>query len=158
MEPFPQEPEEVVRAYAALVYRLAYARTGSRTDADDIFQEVFFRYLRAQPRLASPEHQKAWFLRVTVNCCHKLFTSPWRKRTVPLEDQDLTAAPPEDPALQEALEALSPHYRTVIHLFYYEALSVDEIAAVLGRKPATVRTQLTRARRRLRALLEEESL
>lgn len=59
-------------------------------------------------------------------------------------------------ALWEQLQLLPGKYRAVLHLFYYEQLSVGEIGKLLGEKPATVRTQLTRARRLLRKQLKEE--
>lgn len=62
------EPEAAVRRYADTVYRLAYARTGSREDAEDVFQEVFLRYVRKKPTFKDEEHRKAWLIRVTVNC------------------------------------------------------------------------------------------
>ncbi|MEG1524310.1 MAG: sigma factor [Clostridia bacterium] len=65
------EPEQIVQVYADMVYRLAYGQTRSKIDADDIFQEVFFRCFRKQPLLESNEHQKAWFIRVTINCAKK---------------------------------------------------------------------------------------
>ena len=86
-EGLPQTAEEVVRAYADTVYALALSQLRSRTDADDVFQEVFLAYVRRKPEFESQEHQKAWFLRVTLNCCKKLWRfrkrrkpSRWRKR------------------------------------------------------------------------------
>lgn len=75
-----QEKEEVIRRYADMVYRLALARTGNRSDADDVFQEVFLRYVQKAPDFTEEEHRKAWLLKVTVNCSVKLLTSFWKKR------------------------------------------------------------------------------
>jgi len=137
------------------VYRLAYALTRSRHDADDVFQEAFLRYHRAAPAFETAEHEKAWLLKVTANCAKTLLLSPWRSRTVALEDvyayQD-----PEASAVDEALKQLPPKYRAVVHLFYYEGYQTEEIAQILGRSPSTVRAQLTRARRKLKELLKEE--
>ena len=137
------------------VYRLACAVTGSRSDADDVFQEVFLRYHRAAPDFASPTHEKAWLLRVTVNRCKSLLSSPWRRHSVPLED--VYACPgPEESAVAEALAALPPKDRTLLHLYYYEGYRTEEMARLLGRKSATIRSQLTRARQKLARLLKEE--
>ena len=151
-----EDPEILIKRYADMVYRLAFARTGSRYDADEIFQEVFLRYLKKRPVFESKEHAKAWFLRVTVNCSNTFLSSVWQKRTeglyteLPFEDK-------ETRELFEELQKLPPKYREVIHLFYYEDLSVEEIASALHRKSATVRTQLTRARAMLKNILEEEA-
>ena len=144
-----------VARQGAAVYRLAYAMARSRSDADDIFQEVFLRFHRSAPAFATPEHEKAWLLHVTANCARSLLASPWRRRTVPLED----VYPYTDPAasaVDDALARLPGKYRAVIHLFYYEGYQTEEIARILGRSPSTVRAQLTRARRKLRELLKEE--
>ena len=59
------QAEETVRRYSDMVYRLAFARTGNTADAEDVYQEVFLRYLRSDPQFTSEEHRKAWLLRVT---------------------------------------------------------------------------------------------
>ena len=113
---------EAVAQYGSAVYRLAYAMTRSRSDADDVFQEVFLRLHRSAPDFANEEHRRAWLLRVTANCARSLLASPWRMRTLPLEDvysyQDSVES-----AVDEALAHLPGKYRAVIHLFYYEGLS-----------------------------------
>ena len=77
---------EAVAQYGSAVYRLAYAMTRSRSDADDVFQEVFLRLHRSAPDFANEEPRRAWLLRVTANCARSLLASPWRMRTLPLED------------------------------------------------------------------------
>ena len=147
------DAEQVIRRYADMVYRLAYSYVRSRSDADDIFQEVFLRYVRDKPVFDSDEHCKAWLLRVTANCAKKHLANPFRQRTQPLDDA-IPFPEPAESALDDALRHLSPRYRAVVHLFYYEGCSTEEIARLLGRKPSTVRTQLTRARAELARLLK----
>lgn len=120
------------------------------------FQEVFLRYFRSAPVFSEEEHRRAWLIRVTVNCAKKFWTSAWMRRTVPLEEAEGLFQETEDTLLWEQLQLLPGKYRAVLHLFYYEQLSVGEIGKLLGEKPATVRTQLTRARRLLRKQLKEE--
>ena len=69
-----------------MVYRLAYAQTRSRHDADDIFQEVFLQTVRKRPVFDSVEHEKAWLIRVTINACKDLLKSFFRSRTVSLDE------------------------------------------------------------------------
>lgn len=144
-----------VERYGRMVYRLAYAQTRARQDADDIFQEVFLRYHRAAPAFASEAHRRAWLLRVTANCARSLFASPWRRRTVPLEDV-YAYEDPKASAVDAALAQLPHKYRSVIHLYYYEGCTTEETAQILSRSPSTVRSQLTRARWKLAELLKEE--
>lgn len=144
-----------VDRWGPAVYRLACAATGNRSDADDVFQEVFLRYHRSAPEFASEAHEKAWLLRVTANRTRSLLASPWRRRSVPLEDV-YACSGPEESAVAEALAALPPGDRTLLHLYYYEGYRTEELACLLGRKSATVRSQLTRARQKLARLLKEE--
>ena len=140
---------QVMERYGDMVYRLALAQTHSSHDADDVLQEVFLRYLRAAPAFREEEHRKAWLLRVTVNCCKKLHGSFWRRHTVALSET-LPAQNPEEGELLGLLEGLPQKYRAVLHLYYYEGYATEEIAAILGRSPGTVRSQLSRGRALLR--------
>ena len=138
-----------------MVWRLALARTADLHDAEDVFQEVFLRFFRHEDKFSTDGHRKAWLIRCTINRAKSLLASPWRMRTLPLEDvysyQDSVES-----AVDEALAHLPGKYRAVIHLFYYEGYQTEEIARILGRSPSTVRAQLTRARQKLRTLLKED--
>lgn len=147
-------PEEVLQAYSQMVYRLAFARMGNTSDAEDLYQEVFLRYFTKAPAFTSEEHRKAWLLRVTVNCANKFHASLSRRRTEPLHEA-LSVPVPEGEDLWEELRRLPEKDRTILHLYYYEDMTTEEIARTLDRNPATVRSQLIRARNKLRALLEE---
>jgi len=155
-----KEAERLVLRYGQTVYRLAYARTGSREDAEDITQETFLRLVRAAPKFRDEEHCRAWLLRVAANCAGDLFRAPWRKRDRPLEEAERVPAPEqplESGGVLEAVLSLPEGYRLPIHLFYYEGMSVKEIAQVLGKREGTVRTRLTRGRALLRDRLREEA-
>ena len=148
-------PAELARAYAPAIYRLAYARTGSRADAEDIMQEVFVRLLRAEPDFADRAHARAWLLRVAANCANDWFRAPWRRREGPLTDA-LPAPEHEDGGVVEAVLALPAKYRTAVHLYYYEELSVAEIAKITGKSESAVKSRLFRARAMLREALKED--
>ena len=147
--------EAVIRRYSNMVYRLSFARTGNTSDAEDLYQEVFLRYLTKAPLFASEEHRKAWLLKVTVNCANRFHAMRGRRRTEPLS-QALSVPTPEGEGLWEELRRLPKRDRTILHLYYYEDLTTEEIAQILERNPATVRSQLLRARNRLKKLLLEE--
>ena len=143
----------VLSQYADMVYRLAFARTKSRYDADDVLQEVFLRYIRSAPSFEEEEHRRAWLIRTTINCSKTLLTSAWFRKTVPLEDLP-AAERTEAGEVYDAVMRLSLPYRTVIHLFYYEGYSVAEIGRLLDCREATVKTRLHRARNQLREALK----
>ena len=149
--------DEVIAVYSAMVYRLAFAKVGTKHDADDIFQNVFVSYITADMIFDNEEHRKAWLIRVTINCCNKFLTSTWLKRTVPWDESLSCSFNLQDETdLHRSMLQLPQRYRTVIHLFYYEELSIEQIRGILMAKPATVRTWLTRARKRLRHQIETE--
>ena len=152
--PFDNNAEQIIRDYADMIYRMAFAHVRNRSDADDVMQEVFLRYIRRRPVFESEEHCRRWFLRVTVNAAKSMNNSAWMRYVIPLE-QDIFEEP-EQNRLADALLRLPPKYRDVIHLHYYEGYKTEEIAEILGRKPATVRSQLARAREKLAELLKEE--
>jgi len=146
--------ESVIDRYSEMVYKLAFSYTRNKYDADDIFQEVFLRYLRKNPTFESAEHEKAWLIRVTINCCKKLHASAWRRRTVPFEGLEFETQ--EEIALYIDLQKLPIKYRVVIHLFYYEDMSISAISEALKMKESAVRTRLTRARQKLKEILRED--
>ncbi|MDE6261073.1 MAG: sigma-70 family RNA polymerase sigma factor [Oscillospiraceae bacterium] len=152
-----QRTSEVQR-WGDMVWRLALARTASVPDAEDVFQEVFLRYFRHEDRFESDEHRKAWLLRCTVNRCKSAMASPWRRRTVPLETAEEVGVEDDYREVYAAVLSLPAKYRAVIHLHYFEGLSVAEIAAALQSTEGTVKSQLNRGRALLRDMLEEVEL
>ena len=147
------ELEEVMGRYETMVFRLAYSYTRSRSDAQDLCQEVFLRYYCRRPIFASEEHRRAWLLRVTVNRCKSHLSSWWVRRTVPLDDR-ISMPEPAYLELDEALRRLPEKDRLVIHLFYYEDCSTREIAKLTLSTEGAVRTRLTRARQQLGRFLK----
>lgn len=147
------DAEALFRTYADMVYRLAFLRTKSSADADDVLQDVFLRCIKRQPVWNDRAHQKAWFLTVTVNCSKTLLTSAWRRHTVPQDDNLLTEMQEDTGVYAEVLK-LPEKFRTVVHLFYYEGYQVSEIAAIMGIPENTVKSHLFRARDMLRRQLK----
>lgn len=149
---------KVIERYSDMVYRMAFSLLKNRYDAEDVHQDVFVRYLKKRPKFENSQHEKAWFLRVTVNLCRNFWKTAWRQKVISLGEEELdgqSAMMTEDTEddIIGLVKKLPRKYRIVIHLFYYEELSTEEIAKVLGMKPSAVRTQLTRARAKLRELL-----
>lgn len=162
--------DEVMRHYAPTVYRIAYSRLGNASDCEDVSQDVFVRYFKANLTFESEEHRKAWLIRCAVNCANSYAKSAWRRHKADSEDFERLAESGADAAnsTDEAFEQterretvlaavmqLPPKYRTVIHLFYFEDLSTAKIAEITRQREATVRSQLSRAREMLKKLLKE---
>lgn len=157
------EINDVIEKYSSMVYRIAFSKTNSKNDADDIFQEVFLRYIKNKKPFKDEEHRKAWLIRVTVNCCNKLFSSSWFKKTEPLSEISDNATvtvsmDSDEKELYEAVMELPDNYRIVIYLFYYEEMSIDEISKALKISKSNVKVRLTRARNSLKKFLEGGAL
>lgn len=155
-----QEVNRAVEQYADTVRRLCMIHLKNHADTEDIFQTVFVRYLLHDRPFASPEHERAWIIRVTLNACRDLLRSFFRSRTVSLEELTDQPAPlePEHRAVLQAVLDLPRPYRDVVYLHYYEGYTAPEIAKILGKNVHTVYTQLTRARDLLRKSLGGEDL
>lgn len=154
-----QELEEVIQQYGDTVERICLLHLGQDSDRQDVFQNVFLKYALSTTVFQSPEHRKAWLIRVTINACRDRLRSFFRRFTVSLEEGESLPAPSEDGEYRELLEAvraLPGRYRDVIYLFYYEGYTALEIAQMLGKSPNTIYTWLARARDRLRETLGGE--
>ena len=123
-------------------------------EAEDAVQDTFLKFLEKAP--AELDSPPAWLMRVLVNGCRDRLRAAWRRRSVPLWES-LPAPEPEERQELEEIFSLPPADRAVIHLFYYEGLSTGEIARLTGQAEGTVRSRLSRARSRLRRLLEGET-
>lgn len=146
-----------VEQFQDMVYRAALHALGNPQDADDAVQEVFLRLFREKKPFDGEEHLRRWLLRVTVNYCRDVLKSPWRKRRASLKELPETPVfdKPEQAALYREVMSLPEKYRTVLNLFYYEELTVREIAELLGIRQSTVTTRLSRARTQLKETLGE---
>ena len=153
-----EQRTQIVNRWGDMVYRLALARTASVPDAEDVFQEVFLRYFRHEEKFHNDEYRKAWLIRCTLNRCKSLLASPWRKRVVPLETAEEVGVEDDYREVYSAVLSLPAKYLAVIHLHYFEGLSVSEMAQTLQLPEGTVKSQLSRGRDLLRDMLEEVAL
>lgn len=136
------------------LYRAALAILGDPQEAEDAVQDAYLRYLEKRPELRDGEHEKAWLLKVTANRCKSLLRQ--RRRHPAVELLDVYPAPDgESWEVTEAVLSLPANQRSAVHLFYYEGYSSEEIGAILGQRPGTVRSHLSRAREALRKYLSD---
>lgn len=150
-----QEANRAIERYADTVRRICMIHLKNHADTEDIFQNVFLKYVLSTTAFESEEHEKAWFIRVTINACRDLLKSFFRSRTVSLDtllDQpaELTQ---EDRTVLEAVLALPPKYRDVVYLHYYEGYTAPQIGQILKKNVNTIYTLLGRAKQALRETL-----
>lgn len=151
------QANRLVNTYADMILRISYSYLKQTCDAEDICQTVFLKILTKDIRFDTPQHEKAYIIRTTVNTCKDHLKSGFFRKTVPLEAAETVAAPqaPESSVL-EALKALPEKYRIPIYLFYYEDYSAREIGQILGKSEGSITTCLSRGRKKLRDYLQQE--
>ena len=154
--------EEVNRAigrYADTVRRLCVIHLKNQADTEDIFQDVFLKYVLSSVSFESEEHERAWFIRVTINACRDLLRRFFRSRVVSIDEIAEQAAPENEDHREviEAVQSLPERYRDVLYLHDYEGHTAPEIARILGRNVNTVYTLLKRAREMMRKKLGGEN-
>ena len=152
------EANRAIDRYADLVRRVCMIHLKNHADTEDIFQTVFLKYVTGTTEFESEEHEKAWFIRVTINACKDLLRSFFRSRTVSLDDllEQPDQVPEDHREVLEAVLALPDKYQDVVYLHYYEGYTAPEIGTILHKNPNTVYTLLTRARDELRKMLGGE--
>lgn len=146
--------EELFRQYGDDVFRLALSYLGSRADAEDVAQNVFLKLAAGKVTLF-PGKEKAWLLTCTANACRSHLKSFWNRNVGEL-DEALPFRDPEDRGLYEAVMALPPKYRAVIHLYYYEGYDQGEIGEILRISRTAVQTRMSRARTMLKKELSDD--
>lgn len=149
---------ELVEAYSDMVMRIAYQNCFNKSDSEDITQEVFIKLLENMDRVKDDEgYLKAWLIRVTVNLCKDYNKSSWYKRVKGFDGNELEIPwEMEELGLWEELSRLKPVYRNIIYLYYYEGYKIHEIAGILNLRENTVSSNLNRARKQLKTILEGE--
>ena len=152
--------EAFYRRHVGAIYRLCYAFMKNAADAEDCTEDTFVRAMTCDVTFENERHERSWLTTTAMNLCKDKLKHWWQKKTAPLEEQIEQPAPePEDLGeVREAVMAVPPKYKEVVWLYYYEGFQTDEIAAMLGRPPSTVRNQLKDAREKLRTVLGGESI
>ena len=155
-----QRAGELLDAYGNNILRLAYSYVHNMADAEDVLQETLIRYLTTAPELEGPDHEKAWLLRVAANLAKNRLRDAAAHEADELNEElmedELAAEEAEDLSyVWEAVRKLPESQREVIHLYYEEGYSTHEVAEIVGRPDATVRSDLHRAREALRGILKE---
>lgn len=156
------EFERAVREYSDMVYRIAFNMCRNPENSEDVMQNVFLRLYRCKKKsfTASQEHLKAWLIRVAINESKRILRQAKNREWVPLEElaNTLFEEKSENKEVFTQVMNLQEKYRVVVYLYYYEGYPTKEIAQILDRPEATVRTQLSRAREMLRLKMEENDL
>lgn len=150
-----QEVTRAMERYSNTVRRLCMIHLKNYADTENIFQTVFLKYVLSSVSFENDEHEKAWFIRVTVNACKDLLKSFFRSRTISLDEvmERPAELPPDYRDVLEAVLSLPQKYRDVVYLHYFEEYTAPQIGRILGKNVNTVYTLLTRSKQMLREKL-----
>ena len=152
-----EEIAGIYRRQFKLVYQVCMVLMKNVPDAEDAAQTVFRRVMERDKPFRDPEHEKAWLIVTARNECRDQLKHWWRTRREDSSALDvLTWEQPEDAQVWDQLAALPDKHRLVLYLHYYQGYTTGEIAQMLGDNPATVRSRLVQARKKLKLRLEAE--
>ncbi len=144
--------------YGDMILRLAYTYFKNMADAEDVVQDVFLKIVENMPDFADETHEKAWLVRTTINMCKNKLKLFWNRNVGSIDDiKEMSEFDKYDEGSEvlQAVLTLPEKYRTVVHLYYYEEYTTPEIAKLIHKNEATVRSLLHRAREQLKPVLKE---
>ena len=142
------------------IYRLAYSYTKNISDSDDITQNVFVKLYKHKEVLELDDISiKKWLFKVTINECKTLLLSSWKKKIIPFteKEENTLYAKINDNSILDQVMQLPKKYRLVIFLYYYENYNTKEISEILNITITNVQTMLSRARNKLKNIIEEDN-
>lgn len=150
-----QEVNRAVETYSNMIRRLCMLHLKNHADTEDIFQTVFLKYVLSSVSFEDEAHEKAWFIRVTINACKDLLKSFFRSHVTSLDEvlEQPAEIPSDHREVLEAVLSLPKKYRDVVYLHYYEDYTAPEISKILGKNVNTIYTLLNRSRQALREKL-----
>ena len=135
--------------------------------AEDALQDTFLKAYKKYDSYKKQASEKTWITSIAINVCKNYLRSSWFKRIITVDKIDdqffnnsnLNSSileQQEDELLQQIMK-LSPKYKEVILLYYYQQFKISEIAVILKTKEATVAVRLNRARKKLKHSMERWS-
>lgn len=152
-----QEFTAAAEQHLNMVYHVALNCLRFPADAEDAAQETMLRLWRTDTEFESDDHLCRWLVRVCINVCRDMARSPWRRRTVPLENcAEPVFSDPAQQSLWTDIMALPVKFRLPLYLYHYGGYSTAQIGEMLNMSPSAVRSRLVRARAKLKLQLEEE--
>ena len=153
-----QDVDRIMERYSDTIKRICMVHLKNFADTEDIFQNVFLKYILHSAVFENENHEKAWIIRVTINECKDFLKSFFRKNMVCIDDiiEPSYEISQDSNMVLEAVTALPNKYKDVIYLYFYEGYSAVEISDILGKNTNTIYTLLSRAKKILKETLGGE--
>jgi RNA polymerase sigma-70 factor (ECF subfamily) len=157
--------ETLMRQYGNDVLRTAYMYVKDIHTAEDIFQDVFIKVNQKLSTFEGNSSIKTWIIRITINTCKDYLKSAWNRRVVPMmeyqEDAIISDSDYDEVEKQDTKElikntvlSLPAKYKDVVLCVYFQDMTITEAAAVLNIAEGTAKSRLSRARIKLKSILE----
>ena len=146
---------QLIKDAEQTMYRVAKSMLRSDEACADALQETILKAYSSLRTVKEPRFFKTWLIRILINVCNQTLRT--NRNVVLIEEwMDTPAASPsscDKVEIQEAVDSLEDDHRVIVTLFYFEDLSIKEIAQSLDIREGTVKSRLNRARSKLAALL-----
>lgn len=150
--------ELIVNTYGDMLYRLCYVILKSESDAEDIVQETFIKYIEKKQVFKDDEHTKAWLITVAKNKCRDMLRYKQRHSHIDIDNIKEVSAQSSDIGILEILMTLPEKFCLVLLLYYVEEYQIEEIAKIIGRTPSAVKMRLQKGRKLLKDKYRKEVL
>ena len=145
----------ILQMYEDDILRLAYSYLHNMQEAEDIVQETLIKYWEKAPVNMDAAQEKAWLFTVASNLSKNRIRYKKLRATDELLDSLIQEKREDLSFVWEAVRSLPVKYREVIHLFYYDGYTSNDIARILKRNNNSVRSDLSRGREQLKKILKE---
>lgn len=152
------EIEKMVRVHSDMLFRIALVMLGNKYDAEDVLQETVIRYMQKAPAFNSPEHEKAWLIKVVTNLCRDVQRYRMRHSKISYDELQGFVSDPGNCGIIEALMTVPEKFRIVMLLYYVEEYRVEEIANIIGKSASAVKMRLKKGRKLLEEIYRKEYL
>ena len=151
----------MVTAYQGAILRMCFLYLRDPTLAEDALQETFFKAYKRMDTFRSESAERTWLMSIAINTCKDMNRSAWlrhtEKRVVPEELPIPASAGNEEAlALAEAIRRLPGKQRDAVLLYYYQDMTIQEVAKALHAAPSTILKRLNQAKDMLREMLTED--
>ncbi len=157
-----QEMERLIIEYGDTVFRMCYLYLKDYHLVEDAAQETFIKAMRHYDSFKRNSSEKTWLTRIAINCCKNMMRMNWFrlgrgqwKEDVQTFDVDPIENVLERNSITKAIQSLEVQDRELIILYYYQELSMKEIAQVIGKSENTTIQRMNRARQKLKKILTE---
>ncbi|MGN0981254.1 MAG: RNA polymerase sigma factor [Candidatus Limivicinus sp.] len=154
----PDEIENMVRIHSDMLFRISLVMLGNKYDAEDVLQETVIKYIQKAPIFNSPEHEKAWLIKVVTNLCRDVQRVRMKHPQISIDDLQSFVFDPESCGIIEALMTVPEKFRIVMLLYYVEEYRVEEIADIIGKSASAVKMRLKKGRKLLEEIYRKEYL